>query len=109
MTSTCGASTIWSSATCGSSYRVWMPSRFMTAMPPRRSISAANEGEAMASTADARTGAGRSIPSTEKSMLVRSGLTVTSPGAIATSSNPYALRSSGTWPVAIWHPRWDIL
>ena len=101
MTSSPGASTISSSAACGSSYLVWMPSRFMTAMPPRRSISVEKEGEAIASTAEARMGAENSMPLIEKSMLVRSGLIVTSPGAIATSSNPYALRSSGTWPIPI--------
>ena len=101
MTSSRGASMIWSSASWGSSYRVWIPSRFMTAMPPRRSISVAKEGEAIASTAEARTGAESSMPSIEKSVLVRSGLIVTSPGAIATSSNPYALRSSGAWPIPI--------
>ena len=73
---------------------VWTPSRFITASPPNRSISVANEGDTIASIPAARTGVLIWRPSIENSVEVWSGFTVTAPGTIATSSNPYARRSS---------------
>ena len=60
----------------------------MTAKPPSLCISRAESGETMASMAAAMTGVDRVMPSTEKSVLVISGLTVTPPGTMDTSSNP---------------------
>ena len=48
----------------------------------------ANLGEDTASREEARKGTAKVNPPTVKSMLVWSGLTVTSPGTIATSSKP---------------------
>ena len=66
----------------------------VTAIPPSLSNAPAKLGDETASMAPPRTGVDRVMPSTEKSVLVSSGLIVSEPGAIATSSNPYTRRSS---------------
>ena len=88
VTSLAGASTICASTLSGSSYFVWTPSKFITPSPPSRSNSTANEGETIASIAEAIIGVDIVRPSIENSVLTWSGLIVTSPGTMATSSKP---------------------
>ena len=72
----------------GSSYLAWTPSRFITAKPPISCICTAKSGDTIASIAAARIGVEREIPSKEKAVSAISGLIVTLPGTMATSSNP---------------------
>ena len=79
---------ISSKAGSGSSYRVWRPSRFSTARPPRRPISMAVAGETTPSMAEAISGSSNVQASISQEMSTSSGSLVRRDGTMATSSKP---------------------
>jgi len=82
------AAMISAMAACGSSYRNWIPSRFITARPPRLPISTAKRESLTESNAAATIGISNVCWPRTRRTSISSGLTVTEPGTMATSSNP---------------------
>ena len=72
------------------SKRVCRPSKFNTPIPPWLCISIANEGFTTASMDEAKNGIFILTFSKSTEISTNSGFIVISPGAIETSSNPYA-------------------
>jgi hypothetical protein len=79
---------ICSMTSSGLSYRVWIPSRLRTAMPPSRPISIANRGSDTPSMAAETTGSSTRRPASSQDTSTSLGFTVTVPGTSAMSSNP---------------------
>src|SRR3990172_3838654 len=93
------AEMIRSSTWSGSSYRVWIPSRFRTARPPSRPISAASRGPTTPSMAAAMMGMSKRRPQSSHAMSTSLEFTVTAPGTRAMSSKPYAILALRPRPI----------
>ncbi len=96
-----GYSAIFRNSASGSSYRLWMPSRFSTPNPPSLPIAIAVAGDTTPSIAEASSGISSAWGPSCHERSTSSGSRVRLLGTMAISSRPYARRPRLPRPISI--------